>query len=442
MISGLTIQKLKYLLFILLVLFGIQACTQKTDSSNQSKDHHATDQQRQADEGDTTKAITHNRLQNKPDTANLPPSEHGTFKNYAFVVNSKVIPQQALADYPKAKLDKIFPYSIKLEGNEYRGAVYFHTPKHPAPPVPYADDPAYFINGTQVSPYDIRSSRPEAYSKITKSIRDTLIDGTPYKGSIYVVTDEDFFAERTPLPDLLKKRTGLPLQKVIVNWCGPTKPIYIDGDDVGTVISNNFSIYHIDISKFGLLDVKVDTLRFAEGERYVVHLLVNGYKWGASVNKWRSPEKAQVIFEHPLAVDTDCPCYLTNFDTRGVDKQARHNVELSPVPYPNEAVYLKKLSTTIGLPGKGSKASMTPDSIVVRFTMTKDGMLAGLESIGPEKPEHRDILTAIKRHSCRWSIGIISGFRHQTNRKLTIFYSKDQKGNVQSLDTLAYRYDI
>src|SRR5690606_7124831 len=124
-------------------------------------------------------------------------AEYGTFENYAFVLNGKVIEQQALVNHPGAVLDKIHPYgNIELEGKKYRGAVYFHTPDHPAPPVPYADDPAWFINGRQVSSLDIRSSRPELYSKVRKSAQDTVIDGTLYEGSIHVDTDEDFFAGR------------------------------------------------------------------------------------------------------------------------------------------------------------------------------------------------------------------------------------------------------
>ncbi|MGK6351927.1 hypothetical protein [Parapedobacter sp. DT-150] len=37
----------------------------------------------------------------------------GTFENYAFVVNEKVIQQHALVDYPGATLDRIFNAVVK-----------------------------------------------------------------------------------------------------------------------------------------------------------------------------------------------------------------------------------------------------------------------------------------------------------------------------------------
>lgn len=389
---------MKYLFFFFFVLFGIQACTQQ---------------------GKTT-------------------TPYSTFEGYAFIMDGKIILQDALVDYPGAILDKISPRNIKREGRKYQGVVYFHTPKHPALPVPYANDPAYFINGKQVSPFDIRSSRPEAYTKITKSTRDTVIDGTRYEGAIHVETDEDFFAGRVALPEIFEKYADLPPEKVRVHLYSPWSPFHAELD-ISTVIQTHFPIYHLDQN--ALKSVHIDRIGFAEGEQYVVQITDNRYTQIDFSSKWISSSKARTIFKDPLAVDTACTCYLADSDTKNMNKQAGYGVELSPVPYPNEAVYLKKLSATMGLPTERPKASMGPDSIIVRFIMTRDGMLTKLESLSLDKPGYAAVLAAIKRHSCVWSFGITSGNRVRTKRKMTVFYTKGEKGNIQSLDSLAYRYD-
>lgn len=401
-----SIMEMKYLFSLLIILGGMYAYPQHRKSTN-------------------------------PDGTVSSQTAYGTFENYAFVLNGKIIQQHALVDYPGATLDQIFPYVITLEGREYRGAVYFHTLDHPAPPAPYADDPAWFINGTQVSPFDIRSSRPELYSKIKKSTRDTVINGTRYKGAIHVATEEDFFAERISLPELLGRYTDLHPEHTTIHWRSVNQT-YTDGDDLGTIIRDHFPIYHIDNSQWGLRKVKVDRIRFAEGERYIVHLLDNGYKWGARMYKWRGPEKAQTIFKDPLAVDTACPCYLTNFDKMG--QTISHSAELRPEPYGGEEVYLKKLSDIMSLPAEKPTAPMVSDSLTVQFIVTRTGMLVGLESNDSDKLGHLAIIDAIKQHSCTWSIAQ-NAFPFPFRRKMTIVYSKVQSGNIQSLDALKFKYD-
>ena len=431
---------MKYLFFFLFVLFWMPTYGQREDAKHQykandsttNKDSHPTNRERK-------KMLSLDRFFPKPDSASLFPTAYGTFEKYAFVLNAKIITHQALVDYPNATLDRIFPYSIKLEGNKYQGAVYFHTPKHPAPPIPYADDPAYFINGKQVSPYDIRWSKPELYNRIEKSTQSTTIDGKRYKGTIHVNTDEDFFTERLPLPELLKKHTHLPLESIIVHW----KAEWSD-DSTSRIIQKHFPLYHIKPS--GLRAVKIDRIQFAEGERYVVHLVDRGYRRGDLIDKqgiihsgrWTS-NKANLIFKDPMAINTSCPCYVAELDTTG--RGVFHRTELDPEPYLGKTVYLKKLSASMGLPAKKPTAGMATDSITVRFIVTREGMLSHLESIGPEKRNQARILAAIKNNSCLWSRGMFSGRPVLIWRKMTIFYSKDRSGNIQSLDNMAYRYD-
>src|SRR5690606_25025323 len=213
-----------------------------------------------------------------PDTALLFPTTHGSFENYVFILNGKVIEQHELAEYPGATLNNVFPYAITLGGHNYPGAVYFHTQERYAPPVRYADDPAYFVNGRQVSPFHIRQTEVEAYTRIEKSVGDTLINGTLYKGCIQVHTDEDFFAHRTALPQLIHQYAGLPPDKVIVHWRSSASQ-YRDGDEFGVIIRDHFPIHYFSIKKrgttpnvsdffrFDVRAVEVDRIQFAEGER-------------------------------------------------------------------------------------------------------------------------------------------------------------------------------
>ncbi len=385
---------MRHILLILLILSGTRAFSQATYSTN-------------------------------PDSATLFPTKYGAFEDYAFVLNGKVIEQHALINSPGARLNNVFPYAIKLEGHNYRGAVYFHTEERYAPAIRYADDPAYFINGRQISPHNFRLTDAAAYNRIERSAQDTTINGRSYKGVIHVHTDEDFFANRIALPELIAKYTGLPPEQVIVHWRSSGYR-YTYEDDIGTIIVENFPMYSFDISRLGLRAVEVDRVRFAEGERYVVHLVDNSYKWSKS--------KARTIFADPLAVDTAFPCYVTDFDQG--DHAIFTSTEIAAQPYQGKGPYLKKLSATMGLSPENHDGSMVLDSITVQFVVLKDGMLTALESTDADKPGHEDILMAIKKSACAWLPAIQGGRPVITSRKITIFYRKDQKGNIRVLDSL------
>lgn len=368
-----------------------------------------------------------------PDSATLFPTQYGTFENYRFILNGGTIEHQNLADYPEAKLSKILPDDIR-EKHTHQGVIYFHTPWYPPPPpLPYADDPAYFINGIQVSPYTIRSSRVEDYHRIEKSAQDTVIDGVRYRGALHVYTNEDFFAERISLPELLDRYTDLPPKRIIVHWRGHL----INALNTGTIIHDHFPLYYINPK--GLQSVAVDRLQFADGERYVVHLVDHGYRFNyLTENGWRASKRSWLIFDDPLAVDPSGPCYLADFDTTG--KVIHHRADIEPIPFAGTAAYLKKLSTLMELPANQRTVRTTTDSITIQFIVLGNGKLTGLESIGPSKPAHQHILRAIKQHSCVWSVARADRRYLLFKRKMTIFYSRNQNEDIVSLDALEYRY--
>lgn len=390
----------KYILFFILVLSGLEVFSQSEYSKT-------------------------------PDSIAMFPKKYGAFEHYAFVLNGKVIKQEALLNHPKAELNNIFPYPIRLEGQSYPGAVYFHSEQRFAPPVRYTDQPAYFINGRQVSPYQIRLTKMEAYNHMSKSTQDTIIDGTQYRGSVHVDTDEDFFADRISLPDLIEKYTGLPLENVIVHWRS-TRSHYSYEDNIGTIIKNHFPIYSFTINDLSVKALEVERIRFARGEQYVVHLIDNSYRW--------SKPKATLYFAEPLAIDTVFPCYVPDFDVQENGFFNRHEIEAKP--YKGLDFYLKKLSSTMGLAAVKSSTIAQVDSITVQFIVLKDGMIANLKSVEPDKPGHQNILTAIKKNACVWSPVFMGSRPISSFRKLVIFYSKDQKGNIQSLVGLEFRYNI
>ncbi len=369
-----------------------------------------------------------------PDSATLFPTEHGTFENYVFILNGGIIEHHDLANYPEARLDRVLPYSSPGKGN-YQGVVYFHTPWYPPSPADqYADDPAYFINGIQVSSYAARASKAEEYNRIEKSEQDTLIDGTWYKGAIHVYTEEDFFADRMTMPEIIKKYTGLPLEQVIVHWRGR----FINPLNPGVIIHDHFPLYYVNPK--GLQEVKVDRVRFAEGERYLVHVVDQGYRYSnPTENGWRAPQRTSLIFYDPMTIDPSGPCYLADFDTIG--KVIHDRTATEPKPFRGEAAYLKKLSAVMGLPTDKPNTATTRDSVIVQFIVLGNGRLTALESIGAQKPGHANILRAIKQHSCVWSVAWGDRRPLLFRRKMTIFYNRDKKGNIRSLDTLEYRYD-
>lgn len=367
---------------------------------------------------------------NTSDSAALYPKKYGTFKDYAFLLNGKLIKRKALLNNPEAKLNNVFSNSITLEGKRYAGAVYFHTEERYAPHVRYADQPAYFINGRQVSPYQIRLTNVEEYTRIRKSPQDTTINGSLYRGSIHVDTDEDFFADRIFLPDLIEMYTGLKPELVTVRWLG-FKNRYMDKDDIGTIIGSDLPLYSFKLGNLSVKKIEVDRIHLAQGEQYVVHLIDNSYKM--------SKPKATIFFEKPLAVDTVFPCYVPDYDMEGIRFFTRHEIEAEP--YKGLDFYLKKLSSTLGLPAVKPGTAIQSDSITVQFAVLKDGMITALSSVESDKPGHGDILSAIKKNACVWSPAIMGGRPVFCHKKMVIFYSIDNKGNIQSLDRVEYRYD-
>ncbi len=370
----------------------------------------------------------------KLDSSSLFPKTYGTFENYEFILNGGNIKHEDLVNYPGAVLDRSFPYSGAVK-SEYQGVVYFHTPWYPpSPSDQYADDPAYFINNIQVNPYTIRSSKAEYYKQIRRSGKDTLIDGIRYKGSIYVDTEEDFFADRISLPELIRRYTGLPTEQVIVHWHGG----YLNPSNPGVTVHANFMLYYIDPR--GIKEIKVDRVRFAEGERYFVHLVDKGYPSAYfTENGWRAPQYSYLIFKDPRVFDPAAPCYLADFDTIG--KKIYHRAKEEPIPLGGEEVYLKKLAAIMGLPKGKLKGATRLDSITVQFVVLANGQITRLESLEPLQPGHIDILKAIKQHSCVWPALWEDRRVLLFRRKMVIYYLRDKKGTIKSLNNLEYRYD-
>lgn len=368
------------------------------------------------------------------DNTLLYPKQYGTFENYEFILNGAHIEEDELLNYPEATFGRVFDYSREPK-SKYQGVLYFHTPWYPPSPADqYADDPAYFINNIQVSPYAIRSTVVEEYTAIRRSEQDTLIDGIVYQGSIHVDTDEDFFSNRMTIAEIVKKYTGLPLKNVTVHW----RDRYWDPLNSGVIIQDHFPLYYINPK--GLLEVKVDRVRFADGERYFVHLVDQGYRYNNLTKKgWETPQKNFVVFFKPRDFDPKAPCYIADFDIDGKDIRSRAQGE--PKPSLGEAAYLKKLSANMGLSADQPQAETTRDSILVQFIVLHNGAITGLESIGPQKPVHAKFLQAIKQHSCVWTAAWENRKTLYFKRKMVIFYSDDKKGNIRSLDRLEYRYD-
>lgn len=365
---------------------------------------------------------------NTSDSAALLTKKYGTFKDYAFVLNGKVIAQEVLHNNPEAKLNNIFPYTLTLEGHRYPGAVYFHSEERYAPPVRYVDLPAYFVNGRQISPYQIRLTKIKAYISIVKSTKDTTINDVLYPGSVHVDSDEDFFADRISLPDLIEKYTGLSPEQVIIHWRN-TRNNYQNEDDIGIIIGNHFPLYSFKIRDLSANKIEGDRIRFAGKERYVIHISDDSYKW--------SMLKGTLIFEDPLALNTVYPCYISDFDPK--DEQIFISPEVDASTYKGLNFYLKKLSSTTGIPLTKPNSTTKTDSITVQFIILKDGMITALESPDLDKSGHEAILTAFKKNACGWTPAVQGGRPVLCRRKMVLFYSKDQKGDIRSLDSLKYR---
>lgn len=366
------------------------------------------------------------------DSSLLFPKSYGAFENYEFILNGGTIRHEDLVNYPGAVLGRVLPYSTTAK-NGYQGAVYFHTPWYPpSPSDQYADDPAYFINTIQVSPYTIRASKAKYYKQIRRSAQDTLIDGISYRGSIHVDTEEDFFADRIALPELIRRYTGLPIEQVTVHWHSG----YLNHLNPGVTIHHNFLLYYIDPR--GIKQIKVDRIRFAEGERYFVHLVDDGYPFSYFTEKgWRSPQHTYLMFKYPRVFEPVAPCYLADFDTIGT--RIYHRAKEEPRPLGGEEVYVKKLSAIMGLPKGKLKGPMRLDSIIVQFVILGNGQITMLESMGPLQPEHIGILKASKQHSCVWPVVWEDGRVLLFRRKMVVYYHRNKAGNMKSLDRLEYR---
>lgn len=93
--------------------------------------------------------------------------------------------------------------------------------------------------------------RTEVYNHISKSAQDTIIKGVPYRSSIQVNTDEDFFGDRISLPELIEKYTDFQPEHVIIYWHS-TKYRYTYEDDIGTIIRNYFPLFSFKYSAIQL----------------------------------------------------------------------------------------------------------------------------------------------------------------------------------------------
>lgn len=353
----------------------------------------------------------------------------GAFDNYAFVVDGTVINRNKLIDFQQAEIFDIYPFNKVIEGKNYLGVVYFHTKKDQAQPVRFSEDPAWFLNGRQVSSFNIRETSPEYYTQIVKSTNDTIINNRLYKGSIHITTEENYFDIRTSLAQLLVNYREIDPKQTTLFWFRSI-PSIANIPDI-SMFQNNLSINYLD--KGDEEKIKIDSLQFAGGKR-IIFQVVNGGNRLSKPTLYGGSNKAIAIFKNPLMIDTECACYLPNFNKDSVD--IFESVELMPKPYDGEENYLNKLATTLVL--STGKTSTVQDSISIKFLVSNLGLLSNLESHSSSTTANASILHAIKKNACLWTPGVQSGRFVHTSRQMKIFYSKDQKGNIKSLDKLSY----
>src|SRR5690606_34570621 len=154
---------------------------------------------------------------------------------------------------------------------------------------------------------------------------------------------------------------------------------------------DNFSINYL--KKYNERFIKVDTLQFAKGRRFVIQIINKG-----------TFNKSAMVFKNPLLVDTECPCYLQDFDRNSID--VFQSVEIMPIPFGGKENYLIKLAEVLKLPAKKSSRPLISDSINVNFLVTNVGLLAGLESNSDNTSANESILSAIKKNACIWAPGV------------------------------------
>lgn len=355
----------------------------------------------------------------------------GAFDNYAFVVNGTVIERNKLIDLKQAEILDIYPFNKVIEGKNYLGVVYFHTKEDQTQPGRFSEDPAWFLNGRQVSSFNIRETSPEYYTQIVKSTNDTTINNKLYKGSIHITTEENYFDIRTNLAQVLLNYHEIDPKETTLFWYRSVPPV-ARINDIG-VIQNNLAINYLD--EGDLNKMRVDSLQFAKGKKFIFQVINGGNRFRKSTLSGSS-NKAITIFKNPLMIDTECTCYLSNFDRDSVD--IFRSVEFMPKPYDGEVNYLKKLAATLGLSNKKANLPVSVDSINVSFLITNIGLLTELESTSGNTGENAQILHSIKKNACLWTPGIQNGNFVNTHRTMMIYYTKDRLGRIKSFDKLAY----
>lgn len=140
----------------------------------------------------------------------------------------------------------------------------------------------------------------------------------------------------------------------------------------------------------------------------------------------------------PLISDSISPCYIVNIDPEEEDGVFTITT-IAPVPNKGINVYLQQLAITMGLPAVKRNIGLRSDSISVEFLIFKNGWIAALTSTEPNTPSHEVILHAIKKNACMWKPALQAGRPVVYLLKMVIYYSRDENGNILSLDNLYYR---
>lgn len=150
------------------------------------------------------------------------------------------------------------------------------------------------------------------------------------------------------------------------------------------------------------------------------------------------PETESKKQRRPLIIDSISPCYVLDIDPE--EEEGVFTITTIP-PVPNKGinVYLQQLTTTMGLPAVKPNTVLKSDSISVPFLIFKKGWIAALTITESNTPGHEVILHAIKKNACVWRPALQAGRPVVYLLKMVIYYSRDDKGNILSLDNLHYR---
>ena len=149
------------------------------------------------------------------------------------------------------------------------------------------------------------------------------------------------------------------------------------------------------------------------------------------------PETESKSQRRPLIIDSISPCYVLDIDPEEEDGVFTITT-IPPAPNKGIKVYLEQLATTMGLPAVKPNIGLRSDSISVEFLIFKNGWIAALTSTAPNIPGHEVILHAIKKNSCVWKPALQAGRPVVYLLKMVIYYSRDDMGNILSLDNLYY----